>query len=92
MRKRSFLEVSINLGGCLGMVRIFVNVKEGVLISVVRAMVKGGEGVGKPSKLKSDRSFDEGPSLNAPIKGKKSSLLTMICLNKMGKRNPSGYS
>jgi len=66
---------------------LFVSVEEGVLASVVGAVVKGGAGVGKPSKSNSDRLFDEGASLNASIKGKESSLLAMVSLNKLGKRN-----
>jgi len=73
--------------GVLEWIELSVNVEEGVLVSVVGAMVKGGAGVRKPSKSNSDRLFDEGASLNASIKGKESSLLAMVSLNKLGKRN-----
>ena len=67
-------------------IELSINV-EMVLVSVVGAVVRGGVGVGKASKSNSDRLFDEGASLNTPIKAKESSLLAMVSLKNLGKRN-----
>lgn len=51
-------------------IKLTANIGEGVLVSVVRAMIKGEAGVGKSMKSNLNGLADEGASLNAP-KGKK---------------------
>lgn len=46
--------------GVLEWIELSVNIEEGVLVSVVRPVAKGGAGVRKPSKSNLDRLVDEG--------------------------------
>lgn len=63
------------------------SIEEGVLVSVVGAVIIGEAGVGKPKKSNLGRLVDEGANFNAPTKNIKSSLLAMMSLKSVGKRN-----
>lgn len=68
-------------------IELAASIEEGGLVSVVGTSIKGEEGVAKPKKSKQDKLVDERASLIGPNEGTKSSLLAMVSLKYLGKRN-----